>query len=348
MLCRAGAGRAAHLHRLAAPQPGCLRSLRALSAAAVATATKADAKPATTPKPHNPTAKFNEAWQHANPWKLKAAVILQRNPVIMRDLHDWEQQWWDLKQKIDFERARHVPAEWFHKTYGMGGDEGGAAAAPAAAEKKKKKEGGDAAAAAGGAAAGGQPGDAEAGPAAAAPAAQKRFRLSNEAAQMKEEEEDEEKDRESMLLPRVTEADHKNDRKSLNRALQRRLYLIIKTEKAPDGPYEWHFPESYWKDGETMRQAAERTSDQWFGTEIDRFFISNAPSAHFKYPYAQDLQKKLDAYGAKAFFYHAQLLDGEPELPKGVKDYFWVTRDELSEYLHPDYLKFVADALPPL
>lgn len=45
-------------------------------------------------------------------------------------------------------------------------------------------------------------------------------------------------------MPRWTEADEKGDRKSLNRALTRTLYLMVKRERRVKGESEWRFPEA--------------------------------------------------------------------------------------------------------
>lgn len=44
-------------------------------------------------------------------------------------------------------------------------------------------------------------------------------------------------------MPRRTEADEKNDTKSLNRALQRTLYLLVKNKEG-----QWQFPQDRLKD----------------------------------------------------------------------------------------------------
>ncbi len=49
---------------------------------------------------------------------------------------------------------------------------------------------------------------------------------------------------------RTTEADLKNDRKSLERRLQDSLYLVVKRSR---NQHEWQFPQGKWIDGETMR-----------------------------------------------------------------------------------------------
>lgn len=54
--------------------------------------------------------------------------------------------------------------------------------------------------------------------------------------------------------PRVTEADKKNDQKSLNRLLQRTLYLLVQTKEG-----YWKFPSSPVQVGENLRQVSRLT-----------------------------------------------------------------------------------------
>ncbi|XP_066094234.1 large ribosomal subunit protein mL46 isoform X3 [Saccopteryx bilineata] len=56
---------------------------------------------------------------------------------------------------------------------------------------------------------------------------------------------------------RVTDADKKNDRTSLNRKLDRNLVLLVK-EKLGDEDV-WMLPQTEWQPGETLRRTAERT-----------------------------------------------------------------------------------------
>lgn len=51
--------------------------------------------------------------------------------------------------------------------------------------------------------------------------------------------------------PRRTEADLKNDRKSINRRLDDRLYLIVKKNRDSNA---WQFPQLANNDGETLRE----------------------------------------------------------------------------------------------
>jgi hypothetical protein len=59
----------------------------------------------------------------------------------------------------------------------------------------------------------------------------------------------------------------------------------------------------------------------------NRYFISNAPVGHFQYAYTDALQAQRKNFGAKVFFYRAQLLAGSVKLEtKLYTDYAWIAR----------------------
>ena len=62
--------------------------------------------------------------------------------------------------------------------------------------------------------------------------------------------------------PRVTEADKKNDRRSLERRLQDSLFFVVKRNREENA---WQFPQGKLKDEETLRSAAERIIDRATG-----------------------------------------------------------------------------------
>ncbi|TVU11553.1 hypothetical protein EJB05_45146 [Eragrostis curvula] len=82
--------------------------------------------------------------------------------------------------------------------------------------------------------------------------------------------------------PRTTEADKTNDRKSLQRALDNKLYLLLygNTYGAPDGKPVWHFPEKVYENEETMRLCAESALKSVIGGLNNTYFVGNAPMAH--------------------------------------------------------------------
>ncbi|KAM4748391.1 large ribosomal subunit protein mL46 [Rhinophrynus dorsalis] len=148
----------------------------------------------------------------------------------------------------------------------------------------------------------------------------------------------EQKSRKFLMASRVTEADKKNDRSTLNRKLENNLVLLVK-EKIGKEEF-WMFPQIEWQCGETMRQTAERALSTLSDSSIQVNFLGNAPCGFYKYKFPK-LLRTDDAVGAKVFFFKALLKSGDlaPKLKKG--EYAWVTKDELKDYLKPAYLSQV-------
>ena len=144
--------------------------------------------------------------------------------------------------------------------------------------------------------------------------------------------------------PRVTEADEKNDRRSLERKLPNSLYLIVKRNRTKNS---WQFPQGKVLDNEnSMRSVAERVLDR-AGGKFRRWFISNAPIGYYCYEYPEEIQKARNQYGAKVFFYRAQLIAGNIKLEtKLYKDYAWVSSDEFSEYFDENMSEYIKAILP--
>jgi len=135
---------------------------------------------------------------------------------------------------------------------------------------------------------------------------------------------------------RETQADRDNNRKSLDRALDKKLYLIVQKNRKN---YAWQFPQGGWENGETMRGTVERELREELGSKVKAYFISNAPCGFYQYPFSEAAQEKYRAESSKVFFYRARHLDGDIELNKneGLVDYLWVTAQELKEYFTPEY-----------
>ncbi|XP_030046301.1 large ribosomal subunit protein mL46 [Microcaecilia unicolor] len=134
--------------------------------------------------------------------------------------------------------------------------------------------------------------------------------------------------------PRVTEADKKNDRKSLNRKLDDNLVLLVK-EKISNEEV-WLLPQVDWQCGETMRQTAERALAAALGNHIQAKFLGNAPCGFYKYKFPKAVRTE-ESVGAKVFFFKAFLQSGDLSDIKN-KEYVWVSKGELEDYLKPSYL----------
>jgi large subunit ribosomal protein L46 len=146
--------------------------------------------------------------------------------------------------------------------------------------------------------------------------------------------------------PRVTEADRTNDRKSLDRALSTDLYLIVKKDRG--GDHEWQFPQGGYEDADgSLRATAERELSEELGSDLDAYYLSNAPSGMHAYAFPEEHRAKTGYFGAKVFLYRAIVKHGEIKLPEGgeLTDYAWVTKDELKEYFAPDLLEVAEQVL---
>jgi len=143
---------------------------------------------------------------------------------------------------------------------------------------------------------------------------------------------------------RTTEADLKNDRRSMERKLQNSLFLVVKRNRST---HSWQFPQGKLLETEdNLRASAERVLDRAVG-KTKRFFISNAPVGHYCYAYPPEMQQQRKQYGAKIFFYRAQLIAGTVKLETRLyTDFAWISRSEVGEYFDKDTAAAV-DALLP-
>eukprot|EP00850_Spirogloea_muscicola_P001732 SM000006S19497 [mRNA] locus=s6:1078721:1080168:- [translate_table: standard] len=152
--------------------------------------------------------------------------------------------------------------------------------------------------------------------------------------------------------------------RTLQRALDRRLYLLIKGEPtgAPAGSSEWHFPEKEYSDEGTMRKCAEAALAARAGSALQVYFVGNAPCGHTEPPTSPSRVKAainllLDpglsigvsesgrhavsmcnagdgGGGTQRFFFRAQVLGGSLRLQEPhVTDYAWVTKAEVPRYI---------------
>jgi large subunit ribosomal protein L46 len=149
--------------------------------------------------------------------------------------------------------------------------------------------------------------------------------------------------------PRETDADRTNDRRSLNRKLDRWLFLVVRRKLGPTRRALWQFPQRNIEDvqrtpeGMHEPSAASTSSPVFFRAEAEKalhsfietsdddadenivgskeeeegeeepfeaHFIGNAPCAHLKHTYSAAFQNAQGIAGIKIFFYRAQLISG--------------------------------------
>lgn len=148
--------------------------------------------------------------------------------------------------------------------------------------------------------------------------------------------------------PRVTEADKKNDTRSLKRALAERLYFVVKhTDGAP-----YRFPQTLVRDpGEDEDTSLVKMAERAFRAVTlaqhrpPVYYISHRPACHLEHIYPLAYQQKHEVYGVKIFFYRAVLLKGEiPEVRNAV-DYRWARDCELEEMIGSGYYEAIKPML---
>ncbi|KAJ0175468.1 hypothetical protein K1T71_008627 [Dendrolimus kikuchii] len=133
-----------------------------------------------------------------------------------------------------------------------------------------------------------------------------------------------------------TEADKKGDKTSPERMLQRHLVLV--TPMKLGNAVKSILPQGLWKEGETLRQTAERIVKEQCGADLKVQFLSNAPCGFYKYKYPEEIDGKV---GAKVFFYYANYKGGDVTKSKGN----WLSRKEMIETLPEKYRKSVTEFL---
>ncbi|KAE8154729.1 39S mitochondrial ribosomal protein L46-domain-containing protein [Aspergillus avenaceus] len=148
-------------------------------------------------------------------------------------------------------------------------------------------------------------------------------------------------------FPRVTEADKANDQKSLNRALQRTLYLLVQSKEG-----YWRFPNSPIAQDETLREASERTLAQAAGVNMNTWFVGFHPVGHHIYNNkkfgAVDEATSTQHRGEKTFFLKGRIMAGQADLTnnaQNLKDFKWLAREEIEQYVPPHYYSYIKNML---
>ncbi|CAI2350156.1 unnamed protein product [Caenorhabditis sp. 36 PRJEB53466] len=125
-----------------------------------------------------------------------------------------------------------------------------------------------------------------------------------------------------------------SDPKSAERLLDRKIVLIVK-QKLGEKKYAspWILPQMKHRQGETLRQTAERCIGEISAGNLGASISGNAPFAVFTHKYPSPIAQKTGASGAKIFFYTANLssTSSKEEFRANeddVADFQWVCREE--------------------
>ncbi|CAD6891683.1 unnamed protein product [Tilletia controversa] len=151
-------------------------------------------------------------------------------------------------------------------------------------------------------------------------------------------------------LPRTTEADEKNNLQSLNRKLDRTLYLLTRPDasEGKNSP-EWTLPtqrvDRSRQQKDNLHQAAQNAVVDQLGENIDVWLVSNLPIG---------VTKPASSSDRRTYYMQAHVLSGNvsAQSSKNAKDgeegYAWLTREEIEERLsksRPGYWEQIRDFL---
>ncbi|KAI9278623.1 39S mitochondrial ribosomal protein L46-domain-containing protein [Phascolomyces articulosus] len=247
--------------------------------------------------------------------RILASVIVSRAPQITRDSTPFEKAYFDYKEKLERQNATTFPTEFYFKKGSL-------------AEKRWKEE------------------------EQARRDAMVDPHTSLTDATTKTQERLEKDDTSGAAAAiamnkvekasRMTKADTTNDIKSLDRQLQRTLYLVV--HKPEDTQHPWQFPQGPMDSAEYLHEAAERQLEDDCGKDMDVWFVGRQPISFYK----QVASKSSEGSGSKTFFMKARVYAGQVKPNKQVSDFAWVTKEELPNYLSSDYYNAIKDSLSEL
>ncbi|KAF8477430.1 39S mitochondrial ribosomal protein L46-domain-containing protein [Kalaharituber pfeilii] len=147
-------------------------------------------------------------------------------------------------------------------------------------------------------------------------------------------------------LSRITEADLKNDTKSLDRKQSRTLYLLVRRNRESNA---WKFPQVDLVGRENLKEAAMRGLVECCGVNMNTWFVGNVPIGHYIYKYPEGYRDSEGDYlGKKVFFMKARMLAGQANLEKnirGIVDFQWLTKEEIHEVAGKKYFTAVRHML---
>ena len=126
---------------------------------------------------------------------------------------------------------------------------------------------------------------------------------------------------------RKTQADEKNDTKSIERCLDRSLFLLVKQDD------NWVLPKMLNENGESLRDTADRALQTYFGDHFKAQVLGNAPFIHFTLKYSKRYQEETNVRGEKVFVFKAHFNEGHLDLSQ-YEDFQWLKREELLEKVH--------------
>lgn len=157
------------------------------------------------------------------------------------------------------------------------------------------------------------------------------------------------------------DADLINNEKSIDRSLDKYLYLVSKIKFGSEE--HWLFPQEAHQQGESLRGTAERIVQDWFPSKngecsIHVKFLGNSPAAYYTYRYPPKVAEERGKQGVRLFLFKCDLdrnhcahgamegTIGDRLLKPNVKgDYAWLTREEIEKRMPARYWNSIGKAM---
>lgn len=255
--------------------------------------------------------------------KIISSLILSRPPVILREPTSFEKAYHEYNRQLSEALQQPFPKDFYFK-------KGSAAEKRFEEDQASSPQGFSAiAAAASGSASKGKSSKAK--ETAAAPSSATTTTNTTSA----------EGDAENRPLSRTTQADASNDVRSLERKLDRTLYLVVK-QKSTKGAASWRFPAKALTDTkhQNLHDVAPASVTEVLGDKMDIWMVSNLPVG---------LYKSAKAADEKTYFLRGHVLAGNAELAKSkdgeVEEFQWLTKEEIEKLVESNYWSNVEDLL---
>ncbi|KAF9168254.1 54S ribosomal protein L17 mitochondrial [Actinomortierella ambigua] len=268
-----------------------------------------------------------------NNQRIVAGAVVSRQPLILRDLLPFEQEYFQYQKDLERDHAAPFAAEFYFKKGSV-------------AERRWRQSEADRMAAQKAGGAGAKAAEASSSSSSSSAAATE---AGGEDEDMTEEERVAAQEAKVEFNDRVTEADRKNDIRSLERALARTLYLIV---KKPRDQHAWQFPQGGVHVTENLQEAAGRELAEECGANMDLWFVGRVPIGHYNYSFSKAFRENTEnpaVSGAKVFFMKAHIFAGQVQVDnKEIVDYAWVTKQEMKDYVSAEYYEAVKDMLSDL
>ncbi|KAF8939779.1 54S ribosomal protein L17 mitochondrial [Dissophora ornata] len=260
--------------------------------------------------------------------RIVAGAVVSRQPLILRDLSPFEKEYFLYQKNLERDNAAPFGAEFYFKKGSV-------------AERNWKQQ--EAERSANSSSTSSKSSASKSSSASASTAGS----TEGEAAKEESTEEDRVAAMEAKIEfnERITEADRTNDVRSLERALQRTLYLIV---KKPREQHAWQFPQGGVRVCENLQEAAGRELQEECGGNMDLWFVGRVPIGHYNYSLPKNFvtESSVAAKGTKVFFMKAHIFAGQVQVDnKEIVDFAWVTKQEMKDYVSEDYYAVIKDML---